>query len=46
MNRWVVRILGIVLLLAFVMLMLNLQRQLATLQQTRQPPATSTDKPP
>ena len=43
MNRWGVRILGIVLLLFFLLLMANLQRQLVMMQRARSAnPATST----
>jgi hypothetical protein len=41
MNKWAVRILALVMLLAFLLLMVNLQKQLLVLQKTRQP-ATST----
>ena len=43
MNRWAVRILGLLLLLAFGLLFLNLERQLMKLRQMREPaPATTT----
>jgi len=43
MNRWGVRILGLVLLLLFLLLLANLQRQLVQLQRARgASPATST----
>jgi hypothetical protein len=43
MNRWGVRILGLVLVLLFLLLMANLQRQLIQLQRARSAnPATST----
>lgn len=43
MNRWAVRILGIFLLIAFMLLMLNLQKQLLMLQRSQQrTPATTT----
>jgi hypothetical protein len=44
MNRWAVRILGLFLILAFLLLFANLQRQLVQLQKTRgsDPQPTST----
>jgi hypothetical protein len=44
MNRWGVRILGIFLVIAFLLLMLNLQKQLLMLQRMQQPatPTTTT----
>ena len=43
MNRWAVRILGLLLLLAFGLLFLNLERQLMKLRQMRDPaPAATT----
>jgi hypothetical protein len=43
MSRWGVRILGLVLLLLFLLLMSNLQRQLVQLQKARaSSPAAST----
>ena len=44
MNKWTVRILGIFLIVAFMLLMLNLQKQLLMLQrnQPQNPPATTT----
>ncbi len=42
MNRWAARILGLLLLVVFALLMMNLQRQLVVLQQRTQPAATST----
>lgn len=45
MNKWGVRILGIFVLLAFMLLMLNLQKQLLLLQRARNPrPATTTTR--
>lgn len=41
MNRWGVRILGLFLLVAFLLLMMNLEKQLLLLQRDR-PAATST----
>ena len=41
MNRWGVRILGLVLLVVFFLLMTNLQKQLAMLQRTRRPASTA-----
>jgi hypothetical protein len=35
MNRWTARILGLLLLIVFLMLMLNLEKQLQMMQQTR-----------
>lgn len=35
MNRWAARILGILLIVVFALLMLNLQRQLLMLQRSR-----------
>ena len=40
MNRWGVRIIGILIIIAFALLMLNLQKRLVTLQRERQTPAT------
>ncbi len=40
MNRWSIRILGIFLIIAFLLLMANLQKQLVMIQ--RQRPATTT----
>ena len=44
MNKWVVRIFGLLLLLVFLLLFANLQKQLAQLQKARgsQPATTST----
>src|SRR5581483_916895 len=42
MNRWTARVVGILMLLVFVLLMMNLQRKLLQLQQSRRAPATST----
>jgi hypothetical protein len=42
MNKWAVRILGIFLLIAFLLLMANLEKQLVMLQKSRQPAATTT----
>ena len=41
MNRWGVRILGLFLLVAFLLLMMNLEKQLLQLQRDR-PAETST----
>lgn len=41
MNRWGVRILGLFLLVAFLLLMMNLEKQLLLLQRDR-PAETST----
>jgi hypothetical protein len=42
MNRWAVRILGILIVIAFALLMLNLQRQLLLIQRSHRAPATTT----
>ena len=42
MNRWAVRLLGVLILLVFILLMFNLQKQLLMIQRTRQPAATTT----
>jgi hypothetical protein len=42
MNRWAVRILGLLLLLAFGLLFLNLERQLMKLRQMRDPATATT----
>lgn len=45
MNKWAVRILGILMIVAFLLLMASLEKQLLMLQRTRQPkpaPATTT----
>jgi len=43
-NRWTVRILGIILIILFALLLLNLEKQLLVLQKQRKaaPAATST----
>ena len=41
-NRWGIRILGLLIIIAFFLLMLNLQKQLVTLQKERQGTTTST----
>jgi hypothetical protein len=41
MNRWGARILGLLMLLVFILLMLNLQNQLMTMLQQRGGTATS-----
>lgn len=43
-NRWTVRIVGIILVIVFALLMLNLEKQLLVLQKQRRPaaPATTT----
>jgi hypothetical protein len=41
-NRWTVRILGVILIILFALLMLNLEKQLLVLQKQRKPAATST----
>ncbi len=40
--RWAARIIGIILLLAFFVVMANLQRRLIEMQRVRKPPATTT----
>ncbi len=40
--RWIARILGIVFLIAFVLLMVTLQRKLVTIQRNR--PTTTTSR--
>ncbi len=42
MNRWAVRILGILIIIVFALLMLNLQRQLLMIQRGSRAPATTT----
>ncbi len=42
MSRWVVRMLGIALLLVFVLRFTRLYQQLSKLQQSRETPVTST----
>jgi hypothetical protein len=45
MNRWTARILGLLLLLVFLLLFANLQKQLVQLQKARAaqaPPTTTT----
>jgi hypothetical protein len=42
MTRWGARILGLLILLVFILLMLNLQRQLRMLQEMRSGGATTT----
>ena len=44
MNRWGVRILGALLLVIFMLLMLNLEKQLLVLQKNRQPASTQTTR--
>ena len=41
MNKWALRILALIMLLAFILVMMNLQKQLLMLQRSR-PPATTT----
>ena len=36
MNKWAVRILGIFIILAFVLMMMNLEKQLVMMQRSRQ----------
>lgn len=42
MNRWAARIIGILMLIVFLLLMMNLQRKLIQMQRSRGTPATST----
>ena len=42
MNRWAVRILGLFFLIAILLVMSNLQKQLQMLQKSRQPAPTAT----
>jgi hypothetical protein len=42
MNRWAVRILGLLLLLAFGLLFLHLERQLIKIREMREPAAATT----
>ena len=39
MNRWGARIMGLILLLIFMLLFLNLKKQLTMMQRTQNPPA-------
>ena len=41
MNRWGARIIGLVILLVFIVLMLNLQNRLATMKKQRDSTSTS-----
>jgi hypothetical protein len=41
MNRWVVRIFGLLLLLALVLVLMSIQNQLKQLAATRKPAATT-----
>ena len=40
--RWLVRIIGILMLLGFFLLFAHMQRRLLEIQKTRTPPATGT----
>ncbi|HEY3054726.1 MAG TPA: hypothetical protein VGK31_02215 [Thermoanaerobaculia bacterium] len=40
--RWIARIIAIFMLIAFIMLLANLQRRLVEIRQTRRPAPTST----
>ena len=42
MNKWVLRLIGILIVIIFLLAMLNLQKQLVMLQKERQPATTST----
>lgn len=41
MNRWPVRILGVVMLILFIAIFVHLYNELATLQRTREQPAAT-----
>jgi len=41
-TRWTARIIGIVMLIAFLLMLANLQKRLAEIQRTHRPAATST----
>lgn len=41
-SRWTVRIIGLVMLIAMLLLLASLQKRLIEIQRTRRPPATST----
>jgi hypothetical protein len=41
MTRWAARIVGLLILIVFILLMLNLQNRLETMQQRRDSAATS-----
>jgi hypothetical protein len=45
-NRWAIRIAGIIMLLIFMLVFINLQKQLAMMQRARggQRPATTTTR--
>jgi hypothetical protein len=45
MNRWGVRIMGLILLLMFMLLFLNLKKQLVMIQQMQGKPASTTAPP-
>ena len=45
MNRWSVRIMGLLMLLFFAWLFLNLQKQLVTMQKTNGGAQTTTASP-
>ena len=40
-NRWAARILGVILIIVFVLLMMNLQKQLIMIQRHRNPQTTT-----
>ena len=42
MNRWLIRFIGILLLLAFALLFMHLQRQLVKIQREQAPVTTTT----
>lgn len=41
-TRWTARIIGIVMLIAFLLVLANLQKRLAEIRRTHSPAATST----
>jgi hypothetical protein len=41
-SRWAARIIGILMVLGFILLMVNLQKKLAEMRNTQRPSATST----
>ena len=41
-SRWVVRIVGILMLLGFLLIFAHMQRRLIEMQKMRKPPATTT----
>jgi hypothetical protein len=41
-SRWVARIIGILMILGFILLMVNLQKKLAEMREMQRPASTST----